>query len=66
MLAPSVDAQKQRYDRLRGIAGRIQAVLGDIATQGVRVQSAELEGSKSYSSIYDLLVPRLQEANKGN
>ncbi|XP_008226140.1 PREDICTED: protein QUIRKY-like [Prunus mume] len=33
------DVLKRRYDRLRGIAGRIQAVLGDIATQGERVQS---------------------------
>ena len=30
---------RRRYDRLRGIAGRIQVVLGDLATQGERVQS---------------------------
>ena len=30
---------KRRYDRLRGIAGRMQVVLGDLATQGERVQS---------------------------
>ena len=30
---------KRRYDRLRGIAGRMQVVLGDMATQGERVQS---------------------------
>ncbi|OAY77160.1 Protein QUIRKY [Ananas comosus] len=28
-----------RYDRLRSVAGRIQTVVGDIATQGERVQS---------------------------
>ncbi|KAE8038136.1 hypothetical protein FH972_010676 [Carpinus fangiana] len=30
---------RRRYDRLRGIAGRMQVVLGDLATQGERVQS---------------------------
>ncbi|XP_038707563.1 FT-interacting protein 3-like [Tripterygium wilfordii] len=30
---------KARYDRLRSIAGRMQTVLGDLATQGERVQS---------------------------
>lgn len=30
---------RRRYDRLRNIAGRMQAVLGDLATQGERVQS---------------------------
>ncbi|RCV34084.1 hypothetical protein SETIT_7G134500v2 [Setaria italica] len=28
-----------RYDRLRSVAGRIQAVVGDVATQGERVRS---------------------------
>lgn len=32
------DVVRVRYERLRGIAGRIQMVLGDIATQGERVQ----------------------------
>ncbi|XP_028769439.1 FT-interacting protein 3-like [Neltuma alba] len=30
---------RNRYDRLRGIAGRLLAVMGDLATQGERIQS---------------------------
>ncbi|GAA0166632.1 transferase [Lithospermum erythrorhizon] len=30
---------RMRYDRLRSVAGRIQTVVGDIATQGERIQS---------------------------
>ncbi|KAK9283501.1 hypothetical protein L1049_011747 [Liquidambar formosana] len=33
------DIVQMRYDRLRGVAGRIQTVVGDIATQGERLQS---------------------------
>ncbi|KAG4958114.1 hypothetical protein JHK85_044494 [Glycine max] len=33
------DVVKMRYDRLRSVAGRIQTVVGDIATQGERFQS---------------------------
>ncbi|CAI9761142.1 unnamed protein product [Fraxinus pennsylvanica] len=33
------DIVKMRYDRLRTIAGRIQTVVGDMATQGERLQS---------------------------
>ncbi|XP_010427678.1 PREDICTED: FT-interacting protein 1-like isoform X1 [Camelina sativa] len=33
------DIVRMRYDRLRSIAGRIQTVVGDLATQGERVQS---------------------------
>ncbi|XP_022152573.1 FT-interacting protein 1 [Momordica charantia] len=33
------DMVRLRYDRLRSVAGRIQTVVGDIATQGERVQS---------------------------
>lgn len=32
------DLVKMRYDRLRSVAGRIQTVVGDIATQGERLQ----------------------------
>ncbi|XP_004497937.1 FT-interacting protein 1-like [Cicer arietinum] len=32
------DVVKMRYDRLRSVAGRIQTVVGDIATQGERFQ----------------------------
>lgn len=33
------DLVRMRYDRLRSVAGRIQTVVGDIATQGERFQS---------------------------
>ncbi|KAL6128743.1 hypothetical protein ACLB2K_072098 [Fragaria x ananassa] len=33
------DIVRMRYDRLRSVAGRIQTVVGDVATQGERVQS---------------------------
>ncbi|GMN55302.1 hypothetical protein TIFTF001_024421 [Ficus carica] len=33
------DNVRMRYDRLRSVAGRIQTVVGDMATQGERVQS---------------------------
>ncbi|XP_021280756.1 FT-interacting protein 1 [Herrania umbratica] len=35
----SHDIVRMRYDRLRSVAGRIQTVVGDIATQGERFQS---------------------------
>lgn len=35
----SPDLIRMRYDRLRSIAGRIQMVVGDVATQGERVQA---------------------------
>ncbi|GJN32313.1 hypothetical protein PR202_gb20811 [Eleusine coracana subsp. coracana] len=35
----SSDLIRMRYDRLRHVAGRIQTVVGDIATQGERLQS---------------------------
>ncbi|KAG1326762.1 FT-interacting protein 7 [Cocos nucifera] len=33
------DLVRMRYDRLRSVAGRIQTVVGDLATQGERLQS---------------------------
>ncbi|KAL5214751.1 hypothetical protein ABZP36_003903 [Zizania latifolia] len=33
------DVVRVRYDRLRSVAGRIQTVVGDVATQGERVRS---------------------------
>lgn len=33
------DIARMRYDRLRSIAGRVQTVVGDLATQGERFQS---------------------------
>ncbi|GAB4849244.1 FT-interacting protein 3 [Ancistrocladus abbreviatus] len=33
------DSIKLRYDRLRGIAGKVQTVAGDLASQGERLQS---------------------------
>ncbi|KAF7835983.1 FT-interacting protein 1-like [Senna tora] len=35
----SLDVVRMRYDRLRSVAGRIQTVVGDIATQGERFQN---------------------------
>ncbi|XP_065024229.1 FT-interacting protein 1-like [Musa acuminata AAA Group] len=35
----SHDIVRMRYDRLRSVAGRIQTVVGDLATQGERLQS---------------------------
>ncbi|KAF5750686.1 C2 calcium/lipid-binding plant phosphoribosyltransferase family protein [Tripterygium wilfordii] len=35
----SQDVIRMRYDRLRSVAGRIQTVVGDIATQGERFQA---------------------------
>lgn len=35
----SADVVRMRYDRLRSVAGRIQTVVGDMATQGERLQS---------------------------
>ncbi|MBA0579172.1 hypothetical protein Gorai_021435 [Gossypium raimondii] len=35
----SVDVVKMRYDRLRSVAGRVQTVVGDMATQGERFQA---------------------------
>ncbi|WMV52657.1 hypothetical protein MTR67_046042 [Solanum verrucosum] len=37
--ARPLDYVRMRYDRLRSIAGRIQTVVGDLATQGERLQS---------------------------
>lgn len=35
----SAEIVRMRYDRLRSVAGRIQTVVGDVATQGERVQA---------------------------
>lgn len=35
----SSDLVRMRYDRLRSLAGRIQTVVGDVATQGERIQA---------------------------
>lgn len=35
----SSDLVRMRYDRLRSVAGRIQTVVGDVATQGERIQA---------------------------
>ncbi|KAL3531164.1 hypothetical protein ACH5RR_010486 [Cinchona calisaya] len=34
-----VEIVRMRYDRLRSVAGRIQSVVGDMATQGERFQA---------------------------
>ncbi|CAN1230278.1 FT-interacting protein 3 [Linum perenne] len=35
----NADIVRMRYDRLRSVAGRIQTVVGDVATQGERIQA---------------------------
>ncbi|KAJ4950901.1 hypothetical protein NE237_027733 [Protea cynaroides] len=35
----SAELVRMRYDRLRSVAGRIQTVVGDVATQGERIQA---------------------------
>lgn len=35
----SPDLVRMRYDRIRSVAGRIQTVVGDVATQGERIQN---------------------------
>ncbi|KAL7083237.1 hypothetical protein ACP275_14G149000 [Erythranthe tilingii] len=35
----SFDLVRMRYDRLRSVAGRIQTVVGDVASQGERIQA---------------------------
>ncbi|CAK9328856.1 unnamed protein product [Citrullus colocynthis] len=35
----SPDVVRMRYDRMRSVAGRIQTVVGDVATQGERIQA---------------------------
>ncbi|KAA8520613.1 hypothetical protein F0562_014869 [Nyssa sinensis] len=35
----STEMVRMRYDRLRSVAGRIQTVVGDLATQGERIQA---------------------------
>lgn len=35
----SSDLVRRRYDRLRSLAGRVQTVVGDVATQGERIQA---------------------------
>ncbi|XP_057805574.1 FT-interacting protein 3-like [Salvia miltiorrhiza] len=37
--ARSGDTLRMRYDRLRSVAGRVQRVVGDVASQGERVQA---------------------------
>ncbi|KAL9176172.1 hypothetical protein ABFS82_02G161400 [Erythranthe guttata] len=37
----SSDLVRMRYDRLRSVAGRIQTVVGDVASQGERIQALQ-------------------------
>lgn len=48
------DLVRMRYDRLRSVAGRIQTVVGDIATQGERVQSLLSWRDPRATSLYIL------------
>ncbi|KAL0459337.1 UNVERIFIED_CONTAM: FT-interacting protein 4 [Sesamum latifolium] len=53
----SAEIIRMRYDRLRSVAGRIQTVVGDMATQGERFQSVvELARPKSDVPVRDTLL----------
>ncbi|CAN6716660.1 unnamed protein product [Malus baccata var. baccata] len=49
------DVVRMRYDRLRSVAGRIQTVVGDIATQGERFQAVLSWRDPRASSLYVFL-----------
>lgn len=49
------DIVKLRYERLRGIAGRIQMVLGDVATQGERLHGLLTWRDPRATSIFVIL-----------
>ncbi|KAM1197314.1 hypothetical protein ACFX2I_008921 [Malus domestica] len=49
------DVVRMRYDRLRSVAGRIQTVVGDIATQGERFQAVLSWRDPRASSLFVLL-----------
>ncbi|KAK9921756.1 hypothetical protein M0R45_030253 [Rubus argutus] len=49
------DVARMRYDRLRSVAGRIQTVIGDIATQGERFQAVLSWRDPRASSLFVFL-----------
>ncbi|TQE10879.1 hypothetical protein C1H46_003452 [Malus baccata] len=49
------DVVRMRYDRLRSVAGRIQTVVGDIATQGERFQAVLSWRDPRASSLFVFL-----------
>ncbi|KAM5558967.1 FT-interacting protein 1 [Rosa sericea] len=49
------DVARMRYDRLRSVAGRIQTVVGDIATQGERFQAVLSWRDPRASSLFVFL-----------
>ncbi|TQE03324.1 hypothetical protein C1H46_011050 [Malus baccata] len=51
----SQDVVRMRYDRLRSVAGRIQTVVGDIATQGERFQAVLSWRDPRASSLFVFL-----------
>ncbi|KAM1208415.1 hypothetical protein ACFX13_014441 [Malus domestica] len=51
----SQDVVRMRYDRLRSVAGRIQTVAGDIATQGERFQAVLSWRDPRASSLFVFL-----------
>ena len=48
------DVARMRYDRLRSVAGRIQTVIGDIATQGERFMALLSWRDPRATSLYVL------------
>ncbi|CAM0146539.1 unnamed protein product [Urochloa decumbens] len=49
------DVVRMRYDRLRSVAGRVQTVVGDLATQGERAQSLLSWRDPRASAIFVML-----------
>ncbi|XP_052151233.1 FT-interacting protein 3-like [Oryza glaberrima] len=49
------DVVRMRYDRLRSVAGRVQTVVGDLATQGERAQALLSWRDPRATSIFVLL-----------
>jgi hypothetical protein len=46
-----------RYDRLRSVAGRIQAVVGDVATQGERVRELLVWWDPRGTALFTAICP---------
>lgn len=52
----SLDLVRMRYDRLRSIAGRVQTVIGDVATQIERIQALASWRDTTATAIFGLFT----------
>lgn len=52
----SIDLVRMRYDRLRSVAGRVQTVVGDVATQGERIQSLLCWRDPRATAIFQFII----------